>query len=148
MPAVAVSSAEPTNERARGGFSAVPRNAEIAPCQAMREFARDKLANPLILCDIATGARTLHGLIRLAVLVAICALSQTAIAQTSECKSITDSGTRLACYDRIAATAASAAKPASRTAPPPKADTAAQVDSISAEDALMNARLKNICRGC
>jgi hypothetical protein len=32
--------------------------------------------------------------------------------------------------------------------PPPKADTAARVDSISAEDALMNARLKNICRGC
>jgi hypothetical protein len=84
----------------------------------------------------------------LAVLVAICALSQTAIAQTSECKSITDSGTRLACYDRIAATAASAAKPASRTAPSPKTDTAAHVDSISAEDALMNARLKNICRGC
>jgi hypothetical protein len=87
----------------------------------------------------------------LAVLVAICALSQTAIAQTSECKSITDSGTRLACYDRIAATAASAAaaKPALRTAPPPKADAAAaHVDSISAEDALMNARLKNICRGC
>ena len=86
----------------------------------------------------------------LAVLVAICALSQTAIAQTSECKSIKDSGTRLACYDRIAATAASstAAKPASRTAPSPKTDTAAHVDSISAEDALMNARLKNICRGC
>jgi hypothetical protein len=84
----------------------------------------------------------------LAVLVAICALSQTAIAQTSECKSITDSGTRLACYDRISATAASSAKPALRTAPPPKADTAAHVDSISAEDALMNARLKNICRGC
>ena len=118
------------------------------------------MANPLILCDIATGARTLHGLIPLAekgvemrllaVLVAICALSQTAIAQTSECKSITDSGTRLACYDRIAATAASsaAAKPARRTAPPPQADTAARVDSIGAEDALMNARLKNICRGC
>jgi hypothetical protein len=86
----------------------------------------------------------------LAVLAAICTLSQTAIAQTSECKSITDSDTRLACYDRIAATAASsaAAKPASRTAPPAKADTAARVDSISAEDALMNARLKNICRGC
>jgi len=86
----------------------------------------------------------------LAVLVAISALSQAAIAQTSECKSITDSDTRLACYDRITATAASsaAAKPALRTAPPPKADTAAGVDSISAEDALMNARLKNICRGC
>src|SRR6267154_1581252 len=81
----------------------------------------------------------------LAVLVAICALSQTAIAQTSECKSITDSGTRLACYDRIAATAASSAAAKPALAPPPQADTAARVDSISAEDALMNARLKNTC---
>ena len=158
MPAVAVSSAEPTNERARGGFSAASAQCGNCRCQATREFAGDKLANPLILCDIATGARTLHGLIPLAekgvemrllaVLVAICALSQTAIAQTSECKSITDSGTRLACYDRIAATAASSAAAKPALAPPPQADTAARVDSISAEDALMNARLKNICRGC
>jgi hypothetical protein len=93
----------------------------------------------------------------LAVLVAICALSQTALAQTSECKSITDAGTRLACYDRTTSPAASsaaakpasrAAKPASPTAPASKVDGGKYVDSISAEDALMNARLKNICRGC
>jgi hypothetical protein len=92
----------------------------------------------------------------LAVLVAICALLQTALAQTSECKSIMDAGTRLACYDRTTSPAASsaAAKPASRTAPASKVDGgkkvdgAKYVDSISAEDALMNARLRNICRGC
>lgn len=89
-----------------------------------------------------------------AVFVAICALSQPAIAQTSECKAITDADTRLACYDRIASTAKSsaAAKPAPRAvaAKPDagKADAAKYVDSISDEDALMNARLKNICRGC
>ena len=89
-----------------------------------------------------------------AVFVAICSLSQPAIAQTSECKAITDADTRLACYDRITSTAKSsaAAKPASRAvaakADTGKADTGKYVDSISAEDALMNARLKNICRGC
>jgi hypothetical protein len=84
-----------------------------------------------------------------AVFVAICTLSQPAIAQTSECKAITDADTRLACYDRIASSAKSsaAAKPAPR-AVAAKADAGKYVDSISAEDALMNARLKNICRGC
>jgi hypothetical protein len=99
-----------------------------------------------------------------AVFIAICALSQTAIAETSECKAITDSDTRLACYDRTtspakssvakssAAKSSAAAKPASRAvvakADAGKADAGTYVDSISAEDALMNARLKNICRGC
>jgi hypothetical protein len=88
----------------------------------------------------------------LAVLVAICALSQTAVAQTPVCKSIADSGQRLACYDKAAPPSASSAavKPASSSAakPPPQVDTAKYVDTISAEDAVMNARLKNICRGC
>jgi hypothetical protein len=88
-----------------------------------------------------------------AVFVAICALSQTAIAQSPQCKSISDAGARLACYDKATPPAASAAaaKPAAPTsakAPAAKADTAKYVDTISAEDALMNARLKNICRGC
>jgi hypothetical protein len=94
-----------------------------------------------------------------AVFVALCALSQTAVAQISECRPITDAGTRLACYDRIATQAATPARPAARTAP--RAVTTANRtvttandrvpkngDSISAEDALVNARLKNICRGC
>jgi hypothetical protein len=75
-----------------------------------------------------------------AVLVAICALSQTAIAQTPECKSISNASARLACYDKAA--------PASAKAPAAKVDTAKYVDTIGAEDALMNTRLKNICRGC
>ena len=85
-----------------------------------------------------------------AVLIAICALSQTAAAQTPECKSIANAGARLACYDKAAPPAASSAtaKPALRAAPVSKADSTKYVDSISAEDTLMNARLKNICRGC
>jgi hypothetical protein len=85
-----------------------------------------------------------------AVLVAICALSQTASAQTPDCKSISNPGARLACYDKAAPPVASSttAKPPLRAAPDTKVDGAKYVDTISAEDALMNARLKNICRGC
>ena len=42
----------------------------------------------------------------LAIVAAICALSQTAIAQTGECKLITDATARLACYDKAAPRAA------------------------------------------
>jgi hypothetical protein len=97
---------------------------------------------------------------RFALLVAICALPQTAIAQTPDCKSIGDARLRLSCYDRAAPPApsaekavpavkpaekAAAAKPAVQTS---KVDNSKYVDTISAEDTLMNARLKNICRGC
>ena len=86
----------------------------------------------------------------IAVLLAICALSQSAIAQTGECKSIADPGQRLACYDRAALPPASsaAAKLPLQAAPTSKTDKAKYVDTIGAEDARMNARLKNICRGC
>jgi hypothetical protein len=104
-----------------------------------------------------------------AVFVAVCALTQTAVAQTSDCKSISDARLRLGCYDRAAPPAASAEKaipataektvpaatPAEKSAAakpaavkPSKLDNSKYVDTISAEDALMNARLKNICRGC
>ena len=84
---------------------------------------------------------------RFALLVAICALSQTAAAQTPGCKSIADGVSRLACYDKAGAPPVSSAKPAARAAGS-KVDGSKYVDSISAEDALMNAKLKNICRGC
>jgi hypothetical protein len=83
-----------------------------------------------------------------AVLVAICALSQTAIAQTPDCKAMTDANARLACYDKSAPPKAVAATPAARRAPASKVDAGTYVDSISAEDKLMNARINNICRGC
>jgi hypothetical protein len=92
----------------------------------------------------------------IATLIAICALSQTAIAETPQCKSIADSGERLACYDKAtpppaspaAAKSAMRAAPASKVDAGKKADAGKYVDTISAEDALMNARLKNICKGC
>jgi hypothetical protein len=88
--------------------------------------------------------------------VAICALSQTALAQAPDCKSIADPQARLGCYDKAAPPPASgektlAAKPAtplSTRAPVSKLDNSKYVDTISAEDALMNAKLKNICKGC
>ena len=81
-----------------------------------------------------------------AILIAICALSQTATAQTGDCKSITDTTARLACYDKATPPVA---KPAAKAkVPDSKVDNAKYVDTISAEDARMNARLKNICKGC
>ena len=92
----------------------------------------------------------------IAIVAAICALSQAAIAQaaiaqaaiaqTADCKLVADATARLACYDKAAPRAAPAiARPIAAV---PKQDDGKYVDTISAEDALMNARLKNICRGC
>jgi hypothetical protein len=89
-----------------------------------------------------------------AVLVAICALSQTAAARTPDCKAIADAGVRLACHDKAAppVTPSAAAKPAAlpveKKDAATKIDAAKYVDTIGAEDALMNAKLKNICRRC
>jgi hypothetical protein len=79
-------------------------------------------------------------------LIAILALSQAAVAQTPDCKSISRSNERLACYDKAATPAKAAERPAA--AKTPEADPSKYVDTISAEDARMNAQLKNICRGC
>ncbi len=81
------------------------------------------------------------------ILVAISALSQGAIAQTPECKSISEAAARLACYDKGTPPAPSTAA-AKAGAPASNVDAAKYVDTISAEDTLMNARLRNICRGC
>ena len=90
-----------------------------------------------------------------AALAAICALSQialaqTALAQTPDCKSI---GRHRCAPGLLRQKATSAVKPgarplASMSAPTAKTDNGKYVDPISAEDALMNARLKNICKGC
>ena len=85
-----------------------------------------------------------------AVLVAICALSQAANAQSPNCKSISDSGARLACYDKAAppVPTSASAKPTPQPTPVSKVENGKYVDTIGAEDALMKDRLKNICRGC
>ena len=83
----------------------------------------------------------------LAVLVITCALCQAALAQTPNCNSIPDPAARLACYDKSPAPASAAATPARRV-PASKTDNSKYVDSISAEDSIMNERIKGICRGC
>jgi hypothetical protein len=94
----------------------------------------------------------LFGMRPIALLGAICALSQTAAAQIGECRSIADPAARLACYDKTAAAPAAssaAARPATAMRPQsPTADSSKYVDSISQEDELVNAKLHNICRGC
>ena len=82
----------------------------------------------------------------LSIFVATCALCQAAIAQTPNCKSIPDSAARLACYDKGPSPATAA--PAPRPVPPARVDSSKYVDTISAEDALLNERIKGICRGC
>jgi hypothetical protein len=91
-----------------------------------------------------------HAVKLITALVALAALSQTAVAQTPDCKSISEPGARLGCYDRInpAAASSATAKPAPRVAPSRKFDAGISSDSMSAEDARVNAQLKNICRGC
>jgi hypothetical protein len=84
----------------------------------------------------------------LVLLASICAFSGGAMAQAPDCKSISNSGARLACYDKATPPVASPAKSALRQAPVSKLDSGKYVDTISAEDAQMNARLKTICRGC
>ena len=81
---------------------------------------------------------------------ATCALCQTAVAQTADCKSIADPASRLTCYDKGAPPVASstAARPVARVAPTSKVDSAKYIDAISEEDAIMNARIKGICHGC
>ena len=89
----------------------------------------------------------------IAVVAAICALSGAATAQTSACRTVADPAARLACYDKGGPPAAAATAPAAQPAPlaRPRASTAdstGNVDAISEEDTLVNAKLHGICRGC
>jgi hypothetical protein len=83
-------------------------------------------------------------------LLATSALCQTAIAQTPACRSIADSAARLACYDKGAPPVApsTAARPVLRAVPTSNVESTPYVDSVSAEDAIINAKIKGICHGC
>jgi hypothetical protein len=87
-----------------------------------------------------------------AVLVAVCALSSPALAQN--CRETPDIDGRLACHDNYAPAEKSTMTKPAAPAPTPaktsagKPDPKAYIDEISAEDARMQAQLKNICRGC
>jgi hypothetical protein len=69
-------------------------------------------------------------------------LSEVAIAQT-ECSSIPKASDRLACYDK--------ANPPIAVGKPARAPLPQQVnsgDALAQENALLDAKIKNICRGC
>jgi hypothetical protein len=80
--------------------------------------------------------------ITVAVLV-LCASAQSVLAKEPDCRGIENASGRLACYD--AASPPKAAKPAAVES---DASRPAFTDPITAEDARMAAKLKNICRGC
>ncbi len=87
---------------------------------------------------------------RLALVIALCALCQTALAQAPECRSIANANARLACYDKATPPVASSAPaaPATHAAPPSKVESSKYVDTIGAEEALVSQKINNICRGC
>ena len=85
-----------------------------------------------------------------ALLIALFALCEPAIAQTTDCQSVPKASDRLACYDR-AASPARRVKPVAAS-PAPVAAPAAQLgqtgDLLAEENARLDAKIKNICRGC
>jgi hypothetical protein len=83
----------------------------------------------------------------IALLVALCAFCAPALAQTSECQSVAKPSNRLACYDK-AMPPSTKAKPAV-SSPVSSAEQPGQmVDLLAAENARLDAKINNICRGC
>ena len=79
---------------------------------------------------------------------------QGAVAQTSECSTVPKASDRLACYDRATPPTAAKKPAASRNSAPPNqpaADSQSQAplaDLLAVENAKLDAKIKNICRGC
>ena len=74
---------------------------------------------------------------------ALCVCAQGALAAGPDCRAIEKTSERLACYD-----AASPPRKDKSAAVTNDVSRAAYKDPFLAEDAQMNAKLKNICRGC
>lgn len=96
-----------------------------------------------------------------ALLIMLCALCPPAIAQTSECQSIPKASDRLACYDKTmppknrakspAASSPAASSPAASSKAASSAPAAQQGqlgDMLANENAQLDKKIGNICRGC
>jgi hypothetical protein len=85
-------------------------------------------------------------------LVALCALLQDALAETPDCKTITDPATRLTCYDKINPPIATypipLPKPTARPLSMPPSGNTGYSGSPDEDEALVNAKMNGICRGC
>jgi len=92
----------------------------------------------------------------IALLLLLCTLSDVATAQTAQCQSIPKASDRLACYDKAAPPTAVGKPAASRTPAPPAGAAAVSnsssqtplADLLAAENSKLDAKIKNICRGC
>jgi len=90
-----------------------------------------------------------------AVLGAICALTQAASAEIGDCSGVADAVAKLACYNNEAPPSTSHSTPA-RSARPPRvarppaaaADSPKRIDQPSDEDAAVDAKMRSLCRGC
>jgi len=90
-----------------------------------------------------------------ALLIALCTIPAIAGAQSTDCRAIANSMERLACYDNRPAPPAAHAPTASRAAAPPVAarpvsaeQRAPPGDVLETENAMLDAKIKGICRGC
>jgi hypothetical protein len=83
----------------------------------------------------------------LALLIALSTFCEPAIAQAAECQSIAKASDRLACYDKAAAPA-SKAKPSAAATPASQSQPGQVVDMLEVENSRLDAKIKNICRGC
>ena len=79
-------------------------------------------------------------------LAAFCAFCAPAIAQTNECQSIPKASDRLACYDK-ATPQTGRVKPAAASKTPASQPGPAG-DQLAVENARLDAKINNICRGC
>ena len=68
-----------------------------------------------------------------------------ALGQTNECQSIAKASERLACYDKIMPPTSRSAPAAASPASSPKDQT---MDPLAAENARLDAKINNLCRGC
>jgi hypothetical protein len=74
---------------------------------------------------------------------ALCLCATAALAAAPDCRVIENANARLSCYD-----AAYPPKMEKSAVPEKGPSRAAYKDPFIAEDAMTNAKLKNICRGC
>jgi hypothetical protein len=88
---------------------------------------------------------------RPALLTMLCLLPGFAVAQSPECRTIPKATDRLACYDR-ASPPGTMERPATAKSTSPKqvADdsTTPLADMLATENSRLDAKIKNICRGC
>jgi hypothetical protein len=93
----------------------------------------------------------------IAALIALCALTRAASAETQDCKTLTDPAARLTCYDRLNPPVATYPMPLpkpSHAIPLTRPDgstgdmESTQGTTDANEDAIVNAKMNSICRGC